>query len=746
MSDRSEWFTASDLAALKLPGMPGSDRGVQLKAERENWASRPRQGRGGGSEYHLSALPEPTRVALAASHAAGPSCPIPGSGAAAGAAAGEMIAREISQSREQARLAKEEGLAKFQALSEARQQEARAKLELIQACDAFIARAGISNIKTGSERFSTLYMAGQIHLPEWVNEVAQRGGRISLSWASLHRWRKAYTESGLIGLVNGWKSPSKTSVPEDIQAFVQALVIAHPHIQAKKVVRGVEARFDGRADMPSATALRRYLNKFQFENEGLLLYLGNPDAWKNRKMFALGDASAIAQALNQLWEMDSTPTDLMLTDGRHTLIGCLDVWSRRFKLLVAPTSKGAHVAALIRRCLLHWGVPTTIKTDNGADYVSQYLTHVIDALDIEQVLCPPFTPEAKPHVERAFRTFSHSIVELLPGYIGHNVADRKAIEGRKSFAQRLMKQGEEPIQVALSAAELQSLCDRWTEAIYHQDVHSTLGMTPADKIRSWTQPVRKIADERALDMLLMTPADGGWRTVSKKGVRTDHGTYIAAALPDPGTRVRVLEDPIDWGTVYLYGEDGKFLCKAEDPERTGIDRAEVAAKAKANQKKAMQEGSKILKKLAREAKADTIYSEILAHREAQLANVYELQRPSTEYTTNALEEAARAAGVRDREAPRAESRPEVLEAQRRIEEEFAAEEQTRTTGQRRKVESIMSPQKAFARWKDIEFKKVQGLPVGEKDQKFFVSFVGTPDYIAMRKMEEDFGPACYQGF
>jgi hypothetical protein len=229
-------------------------------------------------------------------------------------------------------------------------------------------------------------------------------------------------------------------------------------------------------------------------------------------------------------------------------------------------------------------------------------------------------------------------------------------------------------------------------------------------------------------------------------VRTDHGTYIAAELPDPGTRVRVLEDPVDWGTVYLYGEDGKFLCKAEDPERTGIDRAEVAAKAKANQKKAMQEGSKILKKLAREAKADAIYSEILAHREAQLANVHELQRPSTAYTTNALEEAARAAGVRDREAPKGKSCLEVIEAQRRIEEEFAAEDQAKSSGQRRKVEPIMTPQKAFARWKEIEWKKVKGLPVNEKDEKFFTSFVGTPDYIAMRKMEEDFGPSCYMGF
>ena len=39
-------------------------------------------------------------------------------------------------------------------------------------------------------------------------------------------------------------------------------------------------------------------------------------------------------------------------------------------------------------------------------------------------------------VAESSRTFSHDLVELLDGYIGHDVAARKDIEARRSFAQR----------------------------------------------------------------------------------------------------------------------------------------------------------------------------------------------------------------------------------------------------------------------------------------------------------------------
>jgi putative transposase len=55
---KTHW-SAAELAALRLPGLPSTDRGVQKQAQREAWACRKRAGRGGGLEY------QPPRAILA---------------------------------------------------------------------------------------------------------------------------------------------------------------------------------------------------------------------------------------------------------------------------------------------------------------------------------------------------------------------------------------------------------------------------------------------------------------------------------------------------------------------------------------------------------------------------------------------------------------------------------------------------------------------------------------------------------
>ncbi len=54
------WWTAKELTAIA--GLPGTVRGINKKATRESWPHRPRQGRGGGREYPLHALPLETQA------------------------------------------------------------------------------------------------------------------------------------------------------------------------------------------------------------------------------------------------------------------------------------------------------------------------------------------------------------------------------------------------------------------------------------------------------------------------------------------------------------------------------------------------------------------------------------------------------------------------------------------------------------------------------------------------------------
>jgi len=625
-----------------LPGMPSTERAIQLRATREGWRYQDTSCRGGKRrEYHVSSLPEQTRVALAGKSVKVALTPV-GHAAELGAAMGHKIRRQEAEAAESNRIAREKGLAAFSQLPMIRQREAAAKHELLKMRDAYI-RAAVLPLKRGSIQFAADIMSGSIELPTDIAKAISRKGKLSVSWSSLNRWQQDYDGQGLVGLAGRYVSRAgATTVPQDMQNFIIGIKTHHPHIKDRMVMAALDARFNGRP-LPKHSAVRRFMRRWEKDNASLLLFVSNPDAWKNKHMFAFGTADEDIHSLNQLWEFDSTPADVMLTDGRHSILGVIDVFTRRLKLHVSPTSKATAVAALTRRALIDWGVPEVAKTDNGKDYISNHMVRVFVSLGIDQVLCTPFESQEKPHIERAFRTFSHDIVELLPGYIGHSVADRKAIEARRSFASRIMNKESDPIEIKMTAAELQTLCDRWTEAVYHHNRHSALNCTPAEMVRAWKEPVRRINDERALDILLSeAPGNNGKRTVGKKGILVDTARFISDDMPETGTDVKVLLDSTDLGTIYVFDlVSGEFLCVAHDPTRKGISRTEVAAKAKARQKKVMQEGSKMLRKMAKEAHADTIAEEILNHRESKLANVIELPKPSEDYTSPALEEAAK---------------------------------------------------------------------------------------------------------
>ncbi len=612
-----------------------SPRMVRIRAQNERWPTVGQRVRGGPRKlFPTSLLPDDVRAAVFSTLYGGESS---GFIRGLGVNAEAMAAKIAKQDEVEAKLAA------YNALTDEQKDEAYANEEILKARDGFLAATKLPK-KKGTLLFIKEVKAGTIKFPPNVTSaMKKRKGKIVLSWSTFYRWETEYKENGPAGLARNYVSMSKTSVPEHMQKFIQAMIVDHPHVSIPGIRMSIKARFDGQ-EIPSAHAIRRYVSKWKDENESLLLYLKNPDEWKNRKMFAFGDASEQVFRLNQLWEYDSTPGDVMLTDGRHTIIGVIDVYSRRIKLLVSPTSKAESVAALTRRALLDWGVPESAKTDNGADYVSRHMVRIFSDLEVEQVLCPPFSPEKKPHIERAFKTFSHSIVELLPGYIGHSVADRKAIESRRTFAQRMMKQGSDPVDIKISSDEFQEICDRWVDAIYHHNSHDGLdGMTPAQVARDWTGPVRRISNERALDILLSpAPSDGGFRDIRRKGIRVENAWFITPELAGHEGRVRVLLDRTDYGTIYVFGEDGTYICTAVNPDRTGHNRKEIADKAKDIQKKVMREGSRELKKVAREAKTRFIHDEILGYRESKIANIVDHPKQSEEYSTGALDEAAMA--------------------------------------------------------------------------------------------------------
>jgi putative transposase len=647
--DGETWLSLSEVANLL---------GVGLRAVQKNCAAgkyltrKTKSEKGGGKggevyEIALSSLPKPAQKAYFKTNP-----PTVSESFQAGLRDGLKLrlAEEMQARHDQ--ITASQGNQAYIGLKGAARSRADAKLDILDALDRWLKATGQKTTK-GIDEFCADYNRGHI-----AGLDAARAVIPDLSTPTIYRWKKAVKTQGAAALAGNYghrKGSGLIDSQPELKDYVVAMLAGQPHTSIKNLHRGLLARFASRADlkMPSLKTAERFVSDWREANHELHTAIANPDAWKNRYMVAFGKAAADVDRLNQRWEMDSTPADVMLTDGRHSIIGVIDVYSRRLKLLVTKTSKSASVALLIRRAILDWGVPDSIKTDNGADYVSHHIRRALRFLGIEHLLCEPFQPWQKPHIERALGTFSHGPVEMMAGFIGHNVSEREAIRARQSFADRLMTKNE-VVEINMDAAGLQAYCDKWTETIYYIERHEGLGgKTPQAMVLGWKEPIKTIDDPRALDLLLAEAPGDGYRTVNKGGLRIDNDEYIAPELAlYARRRVHVLYDPDDLGRVYVYAdEDGqtKFVCIAECPDRTGINRQAVAAKAREIQKANIQEGRKQLKQLSKKVGIGQALDEIYAAAE-QADNVVRLRPHDTEIHTSAgldaAKEAADAAGIR----------------------------------------------------------------------------------------------------
>ena len=645
---RQEWFSAAELAGL--PGMSARPDEVPRVACRLDWRSRkvPSAGGPGGvrTEWHISSLPHETQAELArrASLAEHP----------AALTSAYRVGAELAGALRPASPATSRPLSETSPASastpaaERRSAIARARMEVLRQRDAFCASSGLAKAEAAAV-FAAGYSEGRIEVASEVRALIP-----SVSSRTLARWEAAERRAGVTGLQtrHGWRRGQSVidEHPEVAEAIV-ALMAQRPHTRSRHVHEYVEARWPELA--LSEATVRRWVQAWQAAHPYAWARLSNPDAARSRYLPAFGSASEAFSRPNQQWELDSSPADILLADGRHTLIAAIDVFTRRVRFVLAKSSRAESVAAVVRKAILAWGVPESVRTDNGRDYTSTFLGEFLRSLEVEQVLCPPFRGDRKPHVERIFGTLQRDVIELLPGYCGHSVAERQAIEARRSKAEQIALGAERVIEASLTADELRRRIEQWV-AVYEAAPHAGLnGLSPSEVARRYEGATRRIESERQLDMLLAEPPRGsrGCRTVAKRGLRLEGADFVAPELADCiGRRVRVRLDPEDLGRVWVFGEDWSFICVAECPERTGISRAEVAAKARERVKDIDRQVARLRREAKRAVDVNDIAATIMEARERELAPVVPLlPPPSVTHTTPALEAAAQAIAEIDRQ-------------------------------------------------------------------------------------------------
>jgi transposase InsO family protein len=710
------YLTCAEIAELALPGLPVTVSGVWRTARRNAWIGREREGRGGGLEYSIDVLPPDARAAYVARHVELVELPA----SLAAEAEAEPEAQELTASAGSAR---------------------DARLAVLAAAARLAETAGLGR-KRADRHFCDLYNAGTIEVAAWIKVAVK-----TVTPRSLMRWRAAAKAGKTHRLaVDRGAARRGTGVLDragdgEVKTYCLALIAKQPHLTADHVRAIVADRFGGSltvgtkmVPVPPVRTFQQALKGWRERHRVELLALSNPDLFRS-KMRIAGSYAHLITRLNEQWQIDASKIDVLDKDGRHNIYVCIDVYSRRMIILLSETPRAAAVGLLIRKAILTWGVPERIKSDNGSDFIAHASRRLLAALGIEHEVAPPYSPWKKGVVERAIRTVQHDLMPAVPGYIGHSVADRKLIEERKSFAARLGDSPEKIFCIDLTLSELQDYCDHWIAQRYETRPHAGLsGASPFQVAAAWREPVRRIDDVAALDMLL-APLAGkdGLRTVSKSGIRINKSQYSVCGI-DPGTVVLVRMDPADLGRAYLFDESGEtFLGHAISPELTGIDPVALHAASLADQKQRVSEATADVKAQMRKFKPRDFVDAVLRQsaRESGTLVAFPPPAPSTHATPQLA--AATSAGTTWEPTHSAET----LEIQAKL-----LSEDARAGGER--VVPLRKPETdwdRFTRARSIEQSLARGDAIDPEARRWLAGYQKGPEYRGFKTVFGDAGAA-----
>lgn len=698
------WLTAQEIADLALDGFPSTKRGVQKLADREEWANfdlaRKREGRegGGGLEYHIDLLPLPQRLQYAGTFV--------------------RVEREDYQTETTNELTRRECSVRD------------AKLIVLKVAERFRKTCGMGG--TASDHlFTQLFEDGKVPLPEWVLENVK-----TVSRRSLARWRKDMREDINRLAHDPSKARKGTGVLDraeggEVRAFCLAVYVSNQFFSAKHIRNAALQKFGNtvlvdtetgqkRVPMPPLRTFQNALKAWKKDNETSLLKITDPDAYKSKVRFSATGANR-CHSLNERWEIDASPSDVMTTDGRMNIYVAIDLYSRRTVILITQTPRAAAVGLLIRKCLMAWGVPETIKTDNGSDFAANATKRLLDALGIIQDFSTAYSPEQKGTVERVIGTWQRDCAATLPGFIGHSVADRKVIEARKAFSARLGTDDAKLFNIEMSAVELQQEADRWCEEQYAHTPHEGLKRkTPFEVAAGWSGPVRMIENASALDVLLAPIAgQNGIRRVTNQGIRVGGEFYYTGDVM-PKTDVLARHDPEDLGRLWLFDPDGEtYLGEAVNPDLAGLDPAATIQKVRAMQKAFEEDRLADIRKQKRAITPRTVAD---AQRAAYQSNADVLQFPKlTEKHETAKTRAA--ATVKAKRAPKPLSDAEQQTMQKLAQ---AAPKPVPVQS----IKQRETPEDRFERAKRFEARIKAGAPLTQDDAFWLTNYQAGAEYRA----------------
>ncbi|MEI7036477.1 transposase domain-containing protein [Fulvimonas yonginensis] len=551
------WYAATDLVGL--PGMPGTDRNIRAKADREGWTSRPRTGRGGGREYAFSSLPPAAQAAL--------------------------LLRERPQ---QAPTRRNSLAPTDEQLRSAWQRFERAKQPMK---DVAAMRLRALHTVNALVRAGTPLMQARDTVAAQLQRDGIRGG----SAASIARWQQDVAHAGpqdwLALLLPHYTGRTATAEiePEAWELFkADYLRLEQPtasscydRLQRIAATRGWE--------LPS---LKTFTRKVERELPRAVRVLARQGEEALLKTYPAQERDRSLMAALQGVNADGHRWDLMVrfpdgSEGRPCILGWQDLYSGKLLAWRLGDNENSDMVRLsFGDMLRQFGIPGSVYLDNGRAFASKWMTGgapnryrfkireedpaglittLVGAENVHWVT--PYHGQAKP-IERMWRDFCDRIAkhpEFAGAYVGNNTLNKP-----ENYGSRVIEWADFERVVTSEIHAHNARIGRRTKVC--AGVHS-FDQVFAASLAHIT--VRRVSEEQL--RLLLLAAEAVTASPIDGSVRLAGNRYWTEALSEHAGRKVVLRvDP--WhlqGVAHVYALDGTYI--AEAPCTAAVGFADVNA-------------------------------------------------------------------------------------------------------------------------------------------------------------------------
>jgi putative transposase len=533
-----------------------SRQGIDSRAIREGWQDRKRKGRGGGKEWLVASMPEPTRLAIQIGEAR------------------RALEQEkaLSPAVHQGNMPVAAVDYDKAALDDKRRYRALAKADLVRLYLGWQKQHGA--IKGQKQAFLDAYLGGA-----WPSLLKEFGLRVS--WKSLERWKLEQARAGnALALADkrGLAHKGRTNLTEQHRIIILGQILNPNAPKIAQCARQIQKRCVAKGIWePSEPTIRRFVHTYAAE------CFGEYTMWREGKK-AWNDKCAIS--LLRDWNRVEVG-DIVIADGHTLNFESLDPETgkpKRMTLLlffdgasnhplgweVMPTENVACISAAFRRACLSLGkIPRVVYLDNGKAFRAEFFKGCSDFeqagflglyrdLGCEVIHAWPYHGQSKP-VERFFGTM-HDLEVFIPSYTGNCIDNKPARMKRNETMHRQLyeKMGGRP----LTLEETHYAIAKWFVEYADRPQYRThlQGRTPGEVFRAGAGPG---IDAGLLTQMMLQKKI---RTITKDGFRLFGRLYWHEALASRRHPVLARYDTQALHTVLVYTLDGNFLCEARDRE------------------------------------------------------------------------------------------------------------------------------------------------------------------------------------